>query len=137
METNNQIKSAILWLFISVGLCMHSVFALDGIFFGANLQMPGTDGSEPSYFTVMHIVFEILPLIFALLALFFSSRPFAWVSSVYAWLLCVCNAWHLISTFGEEPLSLAQIVLLSFVLAANIMQVTVLWKSLKCPCEKV
>ena len=136
MATHSQIKSAILWLFISVGLCMHSVFALDGIFFGVNLQLPDTDGSEPSYMAVMHIVFEVLPLVFALLALFLSSRPFVWVSSVYAWLLCVGNAFHLLSTFGEEPFSLAQIALLSFILAANIMLAIVLWKSLKCPCSK-
>lgn len=131
METSNQVKSAFLWLLIAVGLIFHSVFALDGVFFGASLQLPDTDGTEPPMFTVMHILFEVLPLVFVLLSLFVRSRCFLWVSCIWASLMCLGNAMHLVLTFGEEPFSIAQIILLSFVLSTNVMLVITLYKSLK------
>ncbi len=131
MEKNNQFKVAILWMLMAVGIVMHSVFALDGIFFGAKLQLPDTDGSEPAFFTVAHIVFEILPLLMAMLAVFITAKGFVWFSCLWASLLCLFNTYHLIATCGEEPFSIAQIVLLAFVLTVNIMLTITLWKSLK------
>lgn len=128
MKQIEQIKLAFLWFLIAVGFIFHSLLALDGIFFGADIRLPGTDGSEPAMFTLAHIFLEIMSLIMVLLTLFIDNKGFAWFNRIWASLICLMNVFHLVATFGEEPFSLAQIILLSFILTANIVLVVCLWR---------
>ncbi|GAD07140.1 Uncharacterised protein [Porphyromonas crevioricanis] len=135
MKQIEQIKLAFLWLLVVTGIISHSVFSLDSLFYGANIQLPGTDGSEPTIFVVSHIVFGVGSLLMVLLTLLIESRGFVWFNRIWASLMGLLNAVHLIATFGESPFCIEQILLLSFVLATNIVLVVRLWKPMESKPE--
>jgi hypothetical protein len=72
---------------------------------------------------IIRIVLEIFTLTLVLFTLYNTSKVFRWFSFVWASILGVLNAFHLGETLMGNAEDLSQVVLLTFVLATNVLLV--------------
>ncbi|MDR1683612.1 MAG: hypothetical protein LBS25_09575 [Candidatus Symbiothrix sp.] len=133
---NTQIKTAIYWLLLGVCFLTHTLFHIYGLFYGVDIRLPDTTGSEvPLFDQVFNTVIFTLTFLIALLSVNLSGRGFRWFSLVWSVLFLLLNLAHLAEAAFVEKFDLSQVCLLSFVLVVNGMLIVTLWKSLR-PASK-
>jgi hypothetical protein len=125
---NNVTKISFLWALLVISYCLHTQFELMGIFFGTDLKAPGATGEMPYWMHFFLIAINIIPLIMVLLTLFMSGKIFRLINFSLSILFGLLNGYHLIATAMSDFKNLSQIILLSFILAANVLLVLTLNK---------
>lgn len=121
MENKLQFRIAFLWLLIVIGYIYHGQFHLSELLYGVDIRIPNTNGQIPMGMHIFRILVELVTLLMVLLTLYIPKKGFKAFSFVWAILLGVLNLFHLGETLVKEFNDLSQIVLLTFVLAANIL----------------
>lgn len=118
---NKQFLISFLWLLIVIGYIFHSTYHLSEAVFGVDIKLPNATGEVPIVMYVIRIVLEIFTLTLVLLTLYSTGKVFRWFSFVWASILGVLNAFHLGETIMGHPGELSQLVLLTFILATNVL----------------
>ena len=125
---NKQNKIVVIWLFIAIGLLMHTALELAEYIFFTTPENEGTADQVPVEVHVIYILAMILPMIMSFLTAFFSGKGFIWFSFIYAILLFILNTFHAVETIIGSISNFSQVVLLVFVAVANGFLVSVLNK---------
>ncbi|MGV8092660.1 MAG: hypothetical protein AB2L24_12455 [Mangrovibacterium sp.] len=113
----NSTKIIVLWGLLLLGLTFHSLLEMMPLFFGADISMPGSDGSMPGSMAWMCLVLYLIPMLCMMATLYLSSAWYKVTNLVLAALFTVINAFHLIEEIGWSE----QLVLLTFVLFVSVL----------------
>lgn len=128
---NTQIKTAIYWLLLGVCFLTHTLFHMYGLFYGADIRLPGAAGEVPFGSQVFNTVIFTVTFLMALLSIHLSGKIFRRFSFVWSALFLLLNLFHWAATVFVEAFDFSQVCLLSFVPAVNVLLTVTLWKSLK------
>jgi hypothetical protein len=129
---NTQIKIAIYWLLLGVCFLTHTLFHMYGLFYGADIRIPGVTESEvPVSDQVFNTIIFTVTFLMALLSMNLSGKVFCWISCIWSVLFLLLNLVHLGMALFVEAFDLSQACLLSFVIAVNVLLTLTLWKSLR------
>lgn len=120
---NKQFRISFLWLLIVIGYIFHSTYHLSEAVFGIDIKLPNATGEVPPVMYIIRIVLEIFTLTLVLVTLYSTGKIFSWFSFVWASILGVLNAFHLGQTLMGDAGDLSQVVLLTFILATNVLLV--------------
>ncbi|WP_348799893.1 hypothetical protein [Flavobacterium adhaerens] len=118
----NQSKISFTWLAIALSLVMHTIMEISShIFFPKPDAMVAKPGAEiPPIFHVIYISAMILPMIVGFITLITEKKIFKVITFVYAILLVILNAFHFVEQISGNPSDISQVVLLLFVVVANV-----------------
>jgi hypothetical protein len=128
---NTQIKTAIYWLLLGTCFLTHTLLHIYGLFYGADIRLPGTTGEVPLGTQAFNTVIFTVTFLMALLSVHLSGKGFRWFSLVWSVLFLLLNIFHLAATVFVEKFDLSQVCLLTFVLAVNVLLTSALWKDLR------
>ena len=123
----NHVKVAILWLLLGVCFSLHNIFHLSALFFGVDIKLADADGTVPNKAHLFRILIDIFSFVFVLLSLYVFKRLFYWISFVWAALLSLANCMNLVEMVIYEWRDYSQVLLLTLILAINILLLRELW----------
>jgi hypothetical protein len=131
-KMNTQTKIVIYWLLLGTSFLTHTLFHLYGLFYGADVRIPGVTGSEvPLSDQVFNTVIYTVTFLMALLSMNLTGKVFRRISFIWSALFLPLNLVHLGMALFVETFDLSQACLLSFVIAVNVLLTLTLRKSLK------
>jgi hypothetical protein len=102
-----------------------------GLFYGVDIRLPEAPGEVPLGDQAFNTVVFTVTFLIAFLSINLSGKGFRWFSLVWSALFLPLNVFHLGATLFVEAFDLSQSILLTFVLAVNVLLTITLWKGLK------
>lgn len=117
----SQLRIAILWFLLVFCYLLHGYYHLAELFFGIDIKVPDAKGAIPISAHLFSVFIEILPLSLGLLSLYNTAKWLRWLSFIFAIILGLLNLAHLGGTIVQEAGEIRQLVLLTFILAVNVL----------------
>lgn len=118
---NSQLRVGILWIFPAMALVAHTALEISAfIFFTKDADMSEFPDEIPTEVHIVYIVALILPLFISLTTFFTAKKSFRWFSLIYASLLLIINTLHLVETVIGNISNISQVLLLAFIVFANL-----------------
>ncbi len=129
---NTTTKIVFYWLLIGICFILHNSLHQFEIYYGKSLDIVNAAGVIPLGVHIFTILVSTSPFILALLFLNLSSKGLSWGALVWSILFLLLNIAHMIEAIAvEKPFNLSQVVLLSFIVVANVLLALTLWKQIK------
>jgi hypothetical protein len=128
---NTRFKIAFYWLLLGVCFLTHTLLHMYGLFYGADVRVPGATGEVSLGVQAFNTVIFTVTFLMAVLSLNLAGRGFRWFSFVWSGLFMVLNLFHLGATLFVEAFDLSQVCLLSFVVAVNVLLTVALWRGVR------
>lgn len=131
------IKIVFYWILIGVCFILHNSLHQFEIYYGKTMDIVNAAGVIPLGVHIFTILVSTSPFILALIFLNFSSKGLSWGALVWSILFLLLNVAHMMEAIAvERPFNLSEVVLLSFIVVANILLSLALWKQIKLRKEE-
>ncbi|MCS6823210.1 MAG: hypothetical protein NZ529_02855 [Cytophagaceae bacterium] len=117
-----------LWMFLIIGMMLHSNYHLSKLFYGINIVRPGSNGTVPITAHLIKNIYYHIPIISLMIFLYFHSYWVRFVLFAVSLTFNISHTLHLIGEFRKPDPDASQIPLLSIVLVVSTTLTVEHWK---------
>lgn len=130
MNQNRQLRVAILWLVLVVGMILHSTYALSALRYGEDVSVANATGSVPWSNVWLKTTFYVVPLIMSVVTLLSATPSWRWFNFAASVAFLLANIAHVAAEGFRafEPLPIAQSILLACLAASSVPLTVLSWR---------